>query len=72
MPVYVVECADERVFTIDAESPEEAIEALSRTRHVAPSALRIVPEPAHEREWGIPALLVGLGLLGALCLALAL
>ena len=72
MPVYVVESADERVFTIDAESAQEAIEALARSRRLAPSSLRIVPTPREEREWGMPALYVAIGLIGALVIALVL
>lgn len=72
MPVYVVESADERVFTIDAESAQEAIEELARSRRLAPSSLRIVPTPRQEREWGMPVFLVALGLIGVLVIVLLL
>jgi hypothetical protein len=72
MPVYVVESADERVFTIDAESEADAIAELARSRRLAPSSLRVVPTPRTEREWGLSTFLWVLGLLGALVLALAL
>ena len=72
MPVYVVESADERVFTIDAESAEEAVAELARSRRLSPSSLRVVPTPREEREWGIPTVLAALGLLAALVLALSL
>jgi len=72
MPDYVVESADERVFTIEAEDEKAAIEALSRSRRLAPSSLKIIPTPREEREWGRPVLLAFLGLFAAFVLALAL
>lgn len=72
MPVFVVESADERVFTIDADTPEDAVAELARSRRLAPSSLRVVPMPREEREWGIPAVIVALVLVGGLVLALAL
>ena len=72
MPVFVVESADERVFTIDADSADEAVALLARSRNLAPSSLKVVPVPREEREWGRPALLLLLGLLAAATLALAL
>jgi hypothetical protein len=72
MPVYVVESADERVFTIDADTPEDAVAELARSRRLAPSSLRVVPTPREEREWGRPILYASLLLLGAFVLVLAL
>ena len=72
MPVYVVESADERVFTIDADTPEDAVAELARSRRLAPSSLRVVPTPREEREWGRPILCASLLLLGAFVLVLAL
>lgn len=72
MPVFVVESADERVFTIDADTPEDAVAELARSRRLAPSSLRVVPAPREEREWGILAVVVALILLGGLVLVLAL
>jgi len=65
MTEFAVECEDGRVFTIEAEDAEAAVELVARQRNLRRASLRAVPPPRHRRELAMPLFWGALGLLAA-------
>lgn len=58
MPEFVVEHRDGRVFSVEAETADDALSDVARRRRLHPGHLRSMPRPRVEHEWGIPFFLI--------------